>query len=107
MKISSQDAFMKVLELKKCENTQTSEINSKFFSKFFWKHEAPLQLLGIHYSSAFYSIYRYQFLFSRYFDLTEHHFLLDILVPFSDLSDLYSHAWLANIFVICVIGNVI
>ena len=39
----------------KSENTRTSEVNSKFFSKICWKHDTPLQLLGIHYCSAFYS----------------------------------------------------
>ena len=49
------------------------------------------ELLGIHYSSAFYSIYPfYHFLFSRYLDLAERHFLSDILVPFPDSSNLYS-----------------
>ena len=32
----------------------------------------------------------YHFMFSRYLDLTERHFSSDILVPFPDLSDLYS-----------------
>ena len=32
-----------------------SEVSSKFFSKFCWKHDTPLQSLGIHYSGAFYS----------------------------------------------------
>ena len=32
----------------------------------------------------------YDFLFSRYLDLTKRHFLSDILVPFPDSSDLYS-----------------
>ena len=39
----------------KSENTQTSEVNSKFFSKIYSKHDTPLQSLGIHYSSALYS----------------------------------------------------
>ena len=29
--------------------------NSKFFSKFCWKHDIPLESLGIHFSGAFYS----------------------------------------------------
>ena len=33
----------------------------------------------------------YHFLFSRYLGLTKRHFSLDILVPFPDSSDLYSH----------------
>ena len=33
----------------------------------------------------------YHFLFSRYLDLTKCHFSSDILVPFPDLSNLYSH----------------
>ena len=32
----------------------------------------------------------YHFLFSRYLDLTERRFSSDVLVPFPDLSDLYS-----------------
>ena len=32
----------------------------------------------------------YHFLFSRYLDLTECHFLSDIFIPFPDLSNLYS-----------------
>ena len=50
-------------------------------------------MLGIHYSSTFYSTpftVQHHFLFSRYLELTERHFLSDILVPFPDLSDLYS-----------------
>ena len=33
----------------------------------------------------------YHFLFSRYLDLTKSHFSSDILVPFPNSSDLYSH----------------
>ena len=39
----------------KSENTQTSDVNSNFFSKICQKHDTPLQSIGIHYSSAFYS----------------------------------------------------
>ena len=48
-KIGSQDAVKKVLEL--TENWKYP----KLFSKICWKHDTPLQLLGIHYSSAFYN----------------------------------------------------
>ena len=74
----------------KSENTQTSKVNCKFFSKSFQKHDTPLQLLGIHYSSTFYKIPFYHFLFSRYLGLTKRHFSSDIFVPFPDSSDLYS-----------------
>ena len=88
----------------KKENNRNSEVNSKVFSKICWKHDTPLQLLGIHYStlslsSAFYSNTRvstfYHFLLSRYLGLTKRHFSSDILVPFPDLSDLYSRVQLA------------
>ena len=49
----------------------------------------PLQLVGIHCSSAL-TVPSYHFLFSRCLDLTERHFLSDILVPFPDSRDLYS-----------------
>ena len=39
----------------KSENTQTSELNYKFSSKICQKHDTSLQLLGIRYSSDFYS----------------------------------------------------
>ena len=75
----------------KSKNTQTSEVNSKFFfSKICWKHDTPLQFLSIHYSRAF-TVPLYRFLFSRYLDLTECHFLADIFVPFPDSSNWYSH----------------
>ena len=88
-KISCQDAVMKVLEL--TEKWKYPNLTGKFyvFSKIYGKHDAPLPLLDIHYSSAFYSTL-YHFLFSRYLNLTQHHFSSDILVPFPDLSNLYS-----------------
>ena len=59
-KIVSQDAVRKVLEL--TEKWKYPNFGVKlyfffffFFSKICWKHDAPLQLLGIHYSSVFYS----------------------------------------------------
>ena len=54
-KIASQDAVMKVPEL--TEKWKYPNFRGKFqvFLKFCWKHDTPLQLQGIHYSSAFYS----------------------------------------------------
>ena len=88
-KIGSQNAVMKVLEL--TEKWKYPNLRGKFyvFSEICRKHDAPLPLLDIHYSSAFYSTL-YHFLFSRYLNLTQHHFSSDILVPFPDLSNLYS-----------------
>ena len=40
----------------------------------------------------------YHFLFSRYLELAEHHFLSDILVPFPDSGVLYSRAFLVLYF---------
>ena len=52
IKIGSQDAVKKVLELtKKWKYPNFRGIF--FFSKICWKHDTLLQLLGIHYSTAF------------------------------------------------------
>ena len=80
----------------KSENTQNSEVNSKFFFSICWKHDTPLQWLGI--VLLLFTIPFYHFQFSRYLDLTEHHFSSDILVPFLDLSDLYSHEAFFRLF---------
>ena len=53
-KCDSQDV-VKNCYLQKSENTETSEVNSKLFKEICWKHSTPLQLLGIHCSSTFYS----------------------------------------------------
>ena len=80
-KTASQDAVNKVLEL---------EVNSNFVLEICWKHDnTSLQLLGIHNSSAFYSIPFYHVLFLRYLVLVELHFSSDILVPFQDSNNLY------------------
>ena len=50
-----------------------------------------LQLLGINDSSVFYIQFPiYQYLFVRYLVLAEHYFSSNILVPFPDLSNLYT-----------------
>ena len=36
--------------------SQDANVNSNFFLEICWKHDTSLQLLGIHDSSAFYSI---------------------------------------------------
>ena len=54
-----------------------------FFWKICWKHDTLLQLLGIHYSSAFCSTLGFS-------DLTECHFSSYILVPFPDSSNFSS-----------------
>ena len=61
------------------------------FSNICWKHDTPLQSLGIHYSSAFYSTLLTVFVL-KILDLTERHFSPDILVPFPDSNNLYSRA---------------
>ena len=60
------------------------QVNSKFFSEICWKHDTLLQLLGIHYSSAFYSILG---------------FLSYILVPFPDSNNFSSHVQFSCIMV--------
>ena len=50
---------------------QTSELNCKFFIAFI--------IILVLFTVPFYNL-----LFSRYLDLTKHHFSSDILVPFSD-----------------------
>ena len=90
----------------KSENTQTSDVNSKFFSKSCWKHDTPLQLLGIHYSSTFYSTHLLYSILKIFLDLTKRHFSSDILVPFPDSSDLYSRAFeILHSFFLVTLGN--
>ena len=71
-KIGSQNAVKEVLEIREKWKYPN------FFSKICWKHDIPLQSLGIHYSSAFYStllsffvvkisVFNYTSLFVRYF----------------------------------------
>ena len=75
--------------LRKNENTQTSEKNSNFVLEIFWKHDISLQLLGIHNSSAFYSTL-IPFSLLKILVLAERQFSSDILVPFPDSHNLYS-----------------
>ena len=74
----------------KSENTQTSEVNSKFFQKSVRNmiHHCNRQAFII---LVLFTVPFYHFLFSRYLGLTKRHFSSDILVPFPDSSDLYSH----------------
>ena len=77
------------------ETSQKSEVNSKFsFQK------SVVNIIMHHYCyncKAFiilvlFAVSVYHFLFSKYLDLTKRHFSSDVLVPFPDSSDLYSHA---------------
>ena len=76
----------------KSENTQTSEVNSKFFQKSVRNmiHHCNRQAFII---LVLFTVPFYHFLFSRYLDLTKRHFSSDILVPFPDSSNLYSRAY--------------
>ena len=85
----------------KSENTQSSDVNYKFFFKKLLEtctscnHQAFVIL--VLFTEPF-----YHFLFSRYLDLTKHHFLSDISVPFPDQSDLYSHGTLQRIYFLSI-----
>ena len=73
----------------KSENTQTSEVNSKFFQKSVRNmiHHCNRYAFII---LVLFTVPFYHFLFSRYLGLTKRHFSSDIFVPFPDSSDLYS-----------------
>ena len=80
-KIVSQESIKNVLEL--TENWNYSNFNrGQFFLEICQKHDTSLQSIGI--VSAFYSTLLSFFV----------HFLSDVLVPFQDSSNLYSHVLL-------------
>ena len=85
------------------ETSQKSEVNSKFsFQK------SVVNIIMHHYcynckafiliNLVLFAVSVYHFLFSKYLDLTKCHFSSDVLVPFPDSSDLYSHAWKFDFF---------
>ena len=73
----------------KSENTQTSEVNSKFFQNsggnILHHYNCQTLIILVLFTAPFFN-----FLFSRYLDLTERHFSSDFQVPFPDSTDLYS-----------------
>ena len=80
---------MRCQNSQKSENTQTLGVNSTFFQKSVRNmiHHYTCQAFMI---LLLFTVPYYHFLFLRYLVLAEHRFSSDILVPFPDLSNLYS-----------------
>ena len=57
MKIDSQHAVKKVLDLRKIKYSQNSEVNSNFSVEIYCKHNLSLKPVNFHYSAAFYSTF--------------------------------------------------
>ena len=74
----------------KSENSRTLAELQYFFQKYVGNmiHHYNCQAFII---LVLFTVPFYHFLFSRYLGLTKCHFSSDILVPFPDLSNLYSH----------------